>query len=182
MAYARRGFFCAGAGLGEASVVAVMGLGRIVGLVVIFAENGLGNDIFFGGPVAEVAQAAALTAKGEVGVRLGIGWSLANRATMLHFRALVVFLLPRQYSLAENAKRGAGGDTRQRFRGRHARGCKRLARSGAGKNFDDAADQVIGVGLGDLDAHDVSRRRALAAGQFDVREIKLAVNVRRHAL
>src|SRR5260370_34788466 len=68
MAEASRGFFCAGAGLGEASVVAVMGLGRIVGLVVIFAENGLGNDIFFGGPVAEVAQAAALAAKGEVGV------------------------------------------------------------------------------------------------------------------
>src|SRR5260370_21208038 len=99
MAYARRGFFCAGAGLGEASVVAVMGLGRIVGLVVIFAENGLGNDIFFGGPVAEVAQAAALAAKGEVGVHFCIGSRLANRATMLHFPALVVILLPRRSTL-----------------------------------------------------------------------------------
>src|SRR6266852_3951065 len=103
-------------------------LGRIVGLVVIFAENGLGNDIFFGGPVAEVAHAAALTAKGEIAVHLGIGWCLANRATVLHFRTSLVFSLPRQYSSAENAERGAGGDTRQRFCGRRARRCKHLAR------------------------------------------------------
>src|SRR6266851_8528207 len=41
-----------------------------------------------------------------------------------------VLLLPRQYSSTENAERGAGGDTRQRFRGRHARVCKHLARCG----------------------------------------------------
>src|ERR1700686_2628816 len=88
MAYAMRGFFSAGATPGEASVVGVMGLGRIVGLVVIFAENGLGNDIFLRGPVAQVAHAATLAAKGKIPVYLGIRWSLTNRASMLHFRSL----------------------------------------------------------------------------------------------
>src|ERR1700730_659312 len=93
MAYASRGFFSAGAGRREASGVGVIGFGRIVGLVVIFAENRLGNDIFFGGPVAEVAHAATLAAKRKIGVHLGIGWSLANRASKLHCACSLVFFL-----------------------------------------------------------------------------------------
>jgi len=49
-----------------ASVLGVGVLEGIVGFVVIFAENRLGYDIFFGGPVSQVAIATACTAEGEV--------------------------------------------------------------------------------------------------------------------
>src|ERR1700719_3022619 len=91
MAYASRGFFSAGAAGGDTSVVGVMGLGRIVGLVVIFAENGLGDDIFLGVPVTEVAHPATFAAKRKILVHLGIRGRLANRASMLHFRSLFWF-------------------------------------------------------------------------------------------
>src|SRR5579864_6313876 len=190
MAYASRGLEGAGAGLGETSVVAVMGLGRIVGLVVIFAENGLGNDIFFGGPVAQIAVAATLAAKREIRVRLGVGRSLANRTAVSHGPFVAADSVPSmadgtspwssqkprrcQYNLAEHAQWRAGSDARQRLRGRHAPRHKQLARRGAGKNFDHAANQVVGVRFGDLHAHHISRRSALSARQLNVRKIKLA--------
>jgi hypothetical protein len=69
--------------LGDASM-GVIRLGWIVGLVVIFAENGLGNDIFFSGPVSEILQLAALAAEREFGVHVGVGRLLANRTAVLH--------------------------------------------------------------------------------------------------
>ena len=65
-------------------MLGVEGLGGIVGFVVIFAENGFGYDIFFCSPVAQVAVAAALAAKGEVEIDLGIGGGFADGASMLH--------------------------------------------------------------------------------------------------
>jgi hypothetical protein len=52
--------------------------------VVIFAENGLGDDIFFSGPVSQVPQAATLAAKREVRVERRIGRCFANGALVLH--------------------------------------------------------------------------------------------------
>ena len=60
--------------------------GRFDFLDVIFVENGLGDYIFFGGPVAEVAVAAALAAEGEVGVLGLVGGSFADGAFVLHAR------------------------------------------------------------------------------------------------
>jgi hypothetical protein len=70
--------------LGDASVVVVIGLGSVVWLVVIFAENGFGNDIFFGGPVAQVLHLAAFAAKRELGMDLGVGRFLTDRTAVLH--------------------------------------------------------------------------------------------------
>ena len=60
--------------------------GRFDFLDVIFVENGVGDYIFFGGPVAEVAVAAALAAEGEVGVLGRVGGSFADGAFVLHVR------------------------------------------------------------------------------------------------
>jgi hypothetical protein len=60
--------------------------GRFDFLDVILVENGVGDYIFFGGPVAEVAVAAALAAEGEFGVFRGVGGSFADWAFVLHVR------------------------------------------------------------------------------------------------
>jgi hypothetical protein len=58
--------------------------GLVEFLEVVFVEDGVGDYIFFGGPVAEIAVAAALAAEREVGVLGGVGGSFADRAFMLH--------------------------------------------------------------------------------------------------
>jgi hypothetical protein len=84
IAKASFGFFRGGAELGDASVVCVIRPGSIVCLVVIFAENGLGNDIFLGGPVSQVLHLAAFATKRELGMNVGVGRLLTNRTAVLH--------------------------------------------------------------------------------------------------
>jgi hypothetical protein len=57
---------------------------QVVWLVVIFAENGLGDDIFFSRPVPQVLELAALAAKREFVVFVGVSRFLANRTTVSH--------------------------------------------------------------------------------------------------
>jgi hypothetical protein len=59
----------------------------------VFSEEGIGNDVFFGGPVAEVAIAAAFAAKGKVAVHGGVrgrfaDWTLVKHGADLGFRIL----------------------------------------------------------------------------------------------
>src|SRR5690348_1123662 len=83
-AYASRGLLASHACCVAASVLSIGVLGGIFRLVVIFAENGLGNDIFFRGPVAEIAVPATFAAKWKISMNLGIGWCLTNRTSVLH--------------------------------------------------------------------------------------------------
>src|SRR6516225_1408701 len=59
-------------------------------------EDRIGNDVFFAGPVSEVQVAAACTAEGEIGVRLGVGRFLADRAAVFH-RSAVFYHLEGNY-------------------------------------------------------------------------------------
>ena len=50
----------------------------------VFREDGVRHDVFFGGPVSEIAVAAALAAEREVTVNGGIGGRFANRTFVEH--------------------------------------------------------------------------------------------------
>jgi hypothetical protein len=78
----------------------VIRLGWIVGFVVIFAENGLGDDIFLARPVTQVPQLAAFAAKGKLRMYIGIGWFFANRTTVLH-GPFFFFLVPSALSVVK---------------------------------------------------------------------------------
>src|SRR5271165_3676764 len=93
MAKASRGFRCVRSTAEDTSVSGVIrlvevedyGLARGVDFVeVIFVEDGLGDQVFFRGPVAEVAVAAAFAAKREVAVHRRISRCFANRTFMKH--------------------------------------------------------------------------------------------------
>ena len=49
-----------------------------------FVEDRLGDDVLLAGPIAEVPLPAALAAKREILVHLGIRLSLADGASVLH--------------------------------------------------------------------------------------------------
>jgi hypothetical protein len=51
---------------------------------VVFIEDGFGDDVFFGGPVAEVAFAAAITAERKIFIHCGVGWRFAYWAFVFH--------------------------------------------------------------------------------------------------
>src|SRR5215469_2214326 len=57
-----------------------------------FVEDRIGNDVLFAGPVSEVQVAAACTAEGEIGVRLGVGRFLADGAGVFHWSAVFYHL------------------------------------------------------------------------------------------
>src|SRR5258708_5277766 len=93
------------------------------------------------------------------------------------------FLCSRQYSLAEHSERRAGGDARQCFGGRRYRGSeKSITRRMPRQNLYHAANQVIRVGFRDFHARHVSGCGCFPGRELDISEVKLAVNVRRHAL
>jgi len=60
--------------------------GRVDFFEVVFVEDGVGDYVFFGGPVAEIAVSAALAAEGEIRVLQGVGGSFADWAFVLHVR------------------------------------------------------------------------------------------------
>jgi hypothetical protein len=51
-----------------------------------FVKGRAGNFVFLGGPIAQIEQAAALAAKREVGVALGVGRFLADGTVVFHQR------------------------------------------------------------------------------------------------
>jgi hypothetical protein len=55
----------------------------------VFGEEGIGDDVFFGGPVAEVAVAAALAAEGEGAVDCGVRGRFADWTFVEHGADLV---------------------------------------------------------------------------------------------
>ena len=54
-------------------------------IAVVFIEDGLRHYIFLCGPVAQIAIAAAFTAKGEIAMKLGIRGRFADGAFVFHF-------------------------------------------------------------------------------------------------
>jgi hypothetical protein len=54
----------------------------------LFIERRAGDDVFFGGPVAQIVLAAALAAEREFGVAFGIGGFPADWAMVFHQRGL----------------------------------------------------------------------------------------------
>jgi len=61
----------------------------------VFGEDGIGDDVFFGGPVAEVAVAAAFAAEREVAVDGGVrgrfaDWAFVKHGADLCFRNCVI--------------------------------------------------------------------------------------------
>ncbi len=79
MKSARRGFFVPLCGVGS-----VLGFIRVRLFGNMLVERRFGDAIFFGGPVAEVQNAAAVAAKREVRMRLRIRRILASRAMPFH--------------------------------------------------------------------------------------------------
>jgi hypothetical protein len=55
----------------------------------VFGEDGIGDDVFFGSPVAEVAVAAAFAAEREVAVDGGVRGRFADGAFVEHDADLV---------------------------------------------------------------------------------------------
>ena len=86
------GFFVDGAGIAAASVSGFIAVGieiendrfAIGFFGVVFGEDGFGDDVFFGGPIAEVAVAAAFAAEREVAVDGGVGGGFTNGAFVFH--------------------------------------------------------------------------------------------------
>ena len=86
--------------------------------------------------------------------------------------------------LAKDAEACPGGDAMKLFGGRnrrhgHSAGAGRCGRPG--QNFGDPADQVVRVCLGNFNAGDVAGFRDFSAGQFNVGEVQLPVDLRSHA-
>jgi hypothetical protein len=71
----------------------------------LFVKNGLGNDVFFRCPSAEIQQAAALRAEGKFGGGCGIGWGFAGGAVVFHGEKGVLPQGTRERS-EENLQRG----------------------------------------------------------------------------
>src|SRR5580692_6672378 len=104
MASASRGFLCGAVSLPGISMDGVIGLAEPLKILVFFrrfslvrtllgfplahVKYRLGHDIPLGGPVAEIAVAAAFTAKRKVPVNFRIGRRLANRTSMFHRKRL----------------------------------------------------------------------------------------------
>src|SRR5262249_12132497 len=86
MAYANRGFWplCAAGAASALVVIVIRWLRQFVQFPVIFIENGLGDDIFFRRPVAQVLQSASFAAKRKFSMNGGIGRRFADWAAMLH--------------------------------------------------------------------------------------------------
>jgi hypothetical protein len=55
-----------------------------VACYLFFVKDGIRDDIFLAGPVAQVAFAAAIAAEGKISMNRRIGFNLADRAFMLH--------------------------------------------------------------------------------------------------
>src|SRR6266850_178091 len=93
MTSARRGFSSPASG--AASVFAAIrfvqikddGLGVALGDF-RFIENRIGDDVFFAGPVAQVALPAALAAKRKVCMNRGVGLDFTNGASVFHGAAV----------------------------------------------------------------------------------------------
>jgi hypothetical protein len=73
-------------------VVEIEDDGLPIALRFFFVEDRIGNDILFTRPVSEVKIAAACAAEGKVGVRLGVGWLLADGAKVFHGSAVFYHL------------------------------------------------------------------------------------------
>src|SRR6516162_8244153 len=101
MANARRGLSAEG-GVGEVTASvdcvivlesafpesAAIGFGNF-----LFVEDGIGDDVFFSCPSAEIQHAAALGTEGEVRVLGGVNGLLANGTFVFHGEGVVVPLL-----------------------------------------------------------------------------------------
>src|SRR5215472_4009874 len=62
----------------------------------LLVEDRIGNDVLFAGPISEVQVAAAGTAEGEIGARLGVSRFLADGAAVFH-RSAVFYHLEGNY-------------------------------------------------------------------------------------
>src|SRR5580704_1406923 len=93
--------------------------------------------------------------------------------------------LKSEYSSAEDAKRSARGYTGELFGWRNAWDGRHLGHAVSDaprQNLHNPPNEVIRAGLTNLDARNVAGLGDFARRQFNVGQIKLAVNVRRHAL
>src|SRR6516165_9727664 len=167
MAKAKRGF-CAtvGAAAGFGSVDGVIGFWlalrrSALGFRSFFlVENGIGDDVFFGGPVAKVEQPAALAAEGEFSVAGRIRGLFADGADVFHGQERVLPQSPQASTglsevLAQDPKGRAGGDAGELLYGRGRRNVRQRTLRRARKNFNDAADKVIGVSFGESRRHEL---------------------------
>src|SRR6267143_4421627 len=91
MTSARRGFSRRASGVAAASVFAVIRFVQIKydGLAVapgefFLVENRIGDDVFFAGPISQVAPTAALAAKRKIRVNRGVGLNFADGAFVFH--------------------------------------------------------------------------------------------------
>jgi len=69
---------------------------------VFFIEDRFRNQIFLGGPVAQVTIPASLTAKREVRVDRGVRLRLTNRTFMLH--GMLLFFAYASFSMVSAVK------------------------------------------------------------------------------
>jgi len=89
MAKAKPGF-CLGESVDGVILVFLPIAGNAVSIGEIFlVENGVGNDVFFAGPCAQIKQAAPFTAEREVGMNRRVGFLLADGAAVLHVAKLI---------------------------------------------------------------------------------------------
>ena len=128
-----------------------------------FVDHRLADHVFLAGPVAQVEQLAALAAKGEFGVRVGVGglaadWdnaSISRRDTagLVDYSTIAL----RSGQPSENA----GCLARRRGWGREwASARERFADARRTRNSTDAADQVVILRFGDFDRGQRAGRRA----------------------
>jgi hypothetical protein len=130
---------------------------------ILFVKNGIGDYIFFGSPRAKIGQPATIAAERETGVLLGIRRLLADRTFVFHgpresFTTEAANAPKGSGKLAEDSEGGTSGDAGELL-GRRGREVLRQAFGGTRQNFDYAANQVVGIGLGDFDANYVAGLR-----------------------
>src|SRR5712692_930734 len=98
--------------------------------------------------------------------------------------AKITFSSKEEYSSAQDAESCPSGDAMKLFGGRNWRHRRSYLASSCGrprKNFHDAADQVVGVRLGDFNARDVPCFRDFPTRQLNVRKVQFPVDLRSHA-
>src|SRR5713226_16634 len=89
-----------------------------------------------------------------------------------------------EYSSGQDAEGCPSGDAMKLFGGRDVwdgHSDRAISRSGPRQNFDDAADQVVGVRLGNFHASGIPGFRDFSIRQFNIREVQLPVDLRSHA-
>src|SRR5262252_2939222 len=112
---------------------------------------------------------------------------ISSEARNLSFdspRSVTDFCLGCSSNLPEHPQWRSGSNSVKFFRGEHC-GRKQDARikllCWPRQNLRHAPNQVVCIGLRNLHLRDVPRFRHVPAGQLDVRQIELSINLRRHA-